>query len=151
MGGSARERHEGLRKSPALSRISRRLDRGPNRDGDRDGRTHCISLGSDKTDRKGGSGGLTILLRAIALTILILTFSLATWSQPKPKPNHGCGQTPPSQAGLIAEAENEKLVIRRVEISGNSSIRHREFVKRLGSLQEGNIFSRASLEVAVRK
>jgi len=62
-----------------------------------------------------------------------------------------CGQEEVIQGPLIVEAEAKRFNVRRVEISGNASIRHREFVKRLRGLNEGDIFTRQSLEMAVRK
>ncbi len=53
-----------------------------------------------------------------------------------------CGQAKSVQDPLIDEAERKQINIRRVEIRGNTSIRHREFVKRLRQLNEGDIFTR---------
>lgn len=61
-----------------------------------------------------------------------------------------CGQEAKVQNPLVEEAEQKLFTIRRVEIVGNTTIRHREFVKRLRRFNEGDIFTRKSFEKSVK-
>lgn len=62
-----------------------------------------------------------------------------------------CGQEEAVFRLLADEADNGKFHVRRVEISGNATTRHREFVKRLEGVNEGYLFSTQALEKAVRR
>jgi hypothetical protein len=65
--------------------------------------------------------------------------------------NPACGQSESRVRSLSEEAEANAFTIRRVEIAGNKTIRHNEFVKRLGQLNEGNIFTRRALFRAIKR
>jgi hypothetical protein len=69
-------------------------------------------------------------------------------SQQKP---YTCEQDNDERNRLIKEAESNQYNIRRIYISGNSSIRHREFVKRMADyFNEGDIFTKKALEKTVK-
>jgi Surface antigen variable number repeat len=56
------------------------------------------------------------------------------------------------QAKLIAVAEQNQFTIRRIEITGNATVRHREFTKRMPrNFNEGYVFTRKSLELTVKR
>ena len=65
--------------------------------------------------------------------------------------NHACTQGDAQVRSLGEEAEKNGFRVRRVEITGNPSIRHREFVKRLGRLNEGNLFTQSALRAAIKQ
>lgn len=85
--------------------------------------------------------------------ILVLAFGFTAYvhGQSEGEPAIPCGQEPAVQKPMIETAEANQFNVRRVEISGNPSIRHREFVKRLKGVNEGDIFSRALLLKAVKR
>lgn len=63
-----------------------------------------------------------------------------------------CAQTKDVRDRLIDEAERNEFNTLRVEISGNSYTRGREFWKRMAAgLNEGDIFTRRALEESVRR
>lgn len=63
-----------------------------------------------------------------------------------------CGQPVEVSGPLIDEAEREQFNTRRVEISGSTYTRDREFRKRMvNGMSEGDIFTRAALEKSVRQ
>jgi Surface antigen variable number repeat len=63
-----------------------------------------------------------------------------------------CGQQKAEQDRLISEAIEKQYNIRRIEISGNTSIRHREFTKRMESnFSEGDIFTLEALEKSIKR
>ena len=90
-------------------------------------------------------GWITLVL------VLASGFTAFAQSQPKGEPAIPCGQEPAVQEPIIETAETNQFNVRRVEISGNSSIRHREFVNRLKGVNEGDIFSRALLRKSVER
>jgi outer membrane protein assembly factor BamA len=86
-----------------------------------------------------------------SLFILILSSALGCMAQTNSSIATQCGQEDKVRGPLADEAENGKFHVRRVEISGNSTTRHREFVKRLEDMNEGSAFSTQALEKAVRR
>jgi outer membrane protein assembly factor BamA len=64
---------------------------------------------------------------------------------------NACEQDKDERNRLIKKAESNQYNIRRIEISGNTSIRHREFVKRMADyFNEGDIFTTKALEKTVK-
>lgn len=86
------------------------------------------------------------IVLGFALTVGFAVFAEGQTADPIP-----CGQEPAIQEPIIDEAETKQFNVRRVEISGNPSIRHREFVKRLQGVNEGDIFSKVLLVKAVER
>jgi len=86
-----------------------------------------------------------------SLFILILACALGCTAQINSAFSSQCGQVDKVRGPLAEEAANGNFHVRRVEISGNATIRHREFVKRLTGVNEGDIFSIQSLEKAVHR
>ena len=86
----------------------------------------------------------------IDCAILAFCFPLACSSQASDE-GGDCGQVARVQKNVVKEAEKKRFMVRRVEITGNSTIRHHEFVKRLGGVNEGDVFSRHAFEKAVRR
>ena len=86
-----------------------------------------------------------------SLFILILSCALGWSAQINSAFSSHCGQVDKVRGPLAEEAANGNFHVRRVEISGNATTRHREFVKRLTGVNEGDIFSIQSLEKAVHR
>ncbi|MBP7415880.1 MAG: hypothetical protein KA831_04435 [Pyrinomonadaceae bacterium] len=63
-----------------------------------------------------------------------------------------CVQTKDARDLLIDEADRDEFNTRRVEITGNTYTRGREFWKRMAAgMSEGDIFTRRSLEKSVKR
>lgn len=60
-----------------------------------------------------------------------------------------CFQDADEKQRFVSEAEKNEYNVRRVEISGNESTRHRVFVKKL-FINEGDIFTRRNLEKSIK-
>ena len=90
-------------------------------------------------------------------TILgLLLFTNILWGQSNEKASlqdeSPCAQTKDVRNPLIDEAERNEFNTLRVEISGNTYTRGREFWKRMSAgLNEGDIFTRRALEETVRR
>lgn len=88
------------------------------------------------------------------LTFLFVAFAGLAFGQMEPgvdKLNEECGQSKEIRDPLIDEAELEQFSVRRVEIVGGTYTRDREFRKRMGFVNEGDIFVRKNLEATVKR
>lgn len=63
--------------------------------------------------------------------------------------DYGCSQDAREQLQLFDEAEADEYTVRRIEFSGNATIRHDVLARRV-LFEEGDIFSRKSLERSVK-
>ena len=86
-----------------------------------------------------------------SLFILILSCALGCTAQTNSGSASRCGQEDVVRRALADEADFGKFHVRRVEISGNATTRHREYVKRLTGVNEGDMFSIQNLEKAVHR
>lgn len=88
----------------------------------------------------------------IGLVSFILCLAEPGFAQSKEgaEEQQSCGQEAKVQDPLVEEAEQKQFTIRRVEIAGNTTIRHREFVKRFRKFNEGYIFTRRSFERSIK-
>lgn len=91
-----------------------------------------------------------LLACLVSLIICIASASANAQSRSESKQTEACGQEELVQRPLIEEAEEKQFNVRRVEIVGNETIRHHEFVKRL-RLNEGDIFTRPALENSIKR
>ena len=90
-------------------------------------------------------------LLVILLSVLSVPASFAQDKNDEPE-GYGCRQSQSDRERFIDEATRASFVIRRVEISGSTYTRHREFVKRMRpGLLEGDAFTRAALEKSIRR
>lgn len=62
-----------------------------------------------------------------------------------------CIQPPSVRDPSIAEAEKQQFNVRRVEISGSTYTRDKEFRRRMVVTNEGDIFERKNLEMTVKR
>jgi hypothetical protein len=91
------------------------------------------------------------MLIKFSLLILILFCALGCSAQTNSAFASQCGQEDKVRGPLADEAANGNFHVRRVEISGNATTRHREFVKRLTGVNEADMFSIQNLEKAVHR
>lgn len=101
-----------------------------------------------------------MIRKVFLLSMLIVVWSWACRhdvsaqdrTEPADSDISACVQEKSEQDRLITEAIEKQYNIRRIEISGNSSIRHREFTKRMATnFNEGDIFTREALEKSVKR
>jgi hypothetical protein len=94
------------------------------------------------------------LLLAFGIVLFVATAAVVPQTDPV-SPAVGddvCGQPKNIREELIDEAERQRYNIVWVEVSGNESIRYREFRKRFArGLEEGDIFTRKKLDDSLKR
>lgn len=91
-------------------------------------------------------------MKKFSLISFVLLFVLATFStfaQTENEEKKPCSQDKAEKLQLIKEAKSNQYRIRRIEMVGNNTTRHRVFVKRMAFV-EGDLFTEELLEKTIK-